>query len=430
MHAESSTPVLRAESSVDWAQPSRRWAGTFELREGDLIADRYRVEREIGRGGMGVVVAVVETETDRRFAIKILLPSRAADPDSVERFLREATACVQLSGEHTARVYEVGSLPDGAPFLVMDLLSGRDFAAVLREVGPLEVRDAVDLVLQAAEGVAEAHAVGIIHRDLKPGNLFLTTGADGRSNVKVLDFGLAKRAYDPNGLTTSAAIMGSPCYMSPEQMRRTRDVDERADIWSLGVTLYEMLIGVNPFDAPHFPDVIVKVLEDPAPPPHTLRAEIPAELSRVVMRCLEKNAGARFQDVAELARALEAFGSRAANKTRARIDDLLARPHAPISTKPAPPRRLFRWSSLVVAVALGAAVAAAAYRARVGTVAAAPALARDVSALVAPQASEFAPPEAPAAAPPPAVRTARPKAAAPTRPAPAPTRVPDPAARW
>jgi eukaryotic-like serine/threonine-protein kinase len=193
--------------------------------EGDILLGKYRIERILGRGGMGVVLAAMHLQLNQRVAIKMLVVE--ATHDIVARFLREARASVRLKSEHVARVLDVGELPNGAPYMVMEYLEGKDLSALIRSEGGRTVEEAVEYVLHACEGIAEAHAAGIVHRDLKPANLFLTKAADGSDTVKVLDFGISKAATgeDPDtgmGLTKTSAVLGSPLYMSPEQMKSPR----------------------------------------------------------------------------------------------------------------------------------------------------------------------------------------------------------------
>ena len=229
------------------------------VREGDILAGKYRVEKVLGVGGMGVVVAAMHLELDKRVALKFLLKSAAENPAVVARFAREARAAAKIQSQHVARVSDVGTLENGIPYIVMEHLEGCDLSDVLTRQGPLPPGAAVDYVLQACEAIAEAHAAGFIHRDLKPSNLFLARQADGAEIVKVLDFGISKAVLvdsEPptsvrqGALTGTTEIFGSPMYMSPEQLKASRDVDARADIWALGIILYELCTGTSPFDRP------------------------------------------------------------------------------------------------------------------------------------------------------------------------------------
>lgn len=212
---------------------------------GELLAGKYRVERLIGEGGMGVVLAARHEGLNTNVAIKLLREQALGHSDIVGRFMREARAAVSLRSEHVARVFDVGTLEDGRPYIVMERLEGKDLGDVIEQDPPLAVSVAVDYVMQACEAIAEAHAAGIIHRDLKPKNLFLTHAVHGRPLVKVLDFGISKvdPSKSPNemALTRTTEVIGSPSYMSPEQLRSARNVDARTDIWALGVILYELL---------------------------------------------------------------------------------------------------------------------------------------------------------------------------------------------
>src|SRR5512133_1366576 len=279
------------------------------VREGDILAGKYRVERILGAGGMGVVVAAKHLQLNQRVAIKFLLPHCMGNAEVVGRFMREAQAAVRIKSEHVARVLDVGNLETGAPYMVIEYLDGRDLGSWLAQKGVLPVEQAVDFVLQAMEAIAEAHSLGIIHRDLKPANLYCVRSADAGLRVKVLDFGISKiqdsRSLD---LTRTSTVIGSPFYMSPEQLRSSRDVDQRADIWSLGVILFQLLGGKPPFTAGGLPELVIKITSQPTPLVRTLRPDVPPRLDQIIGRCLEKEREQRYSNVAELAVALAPFG--------------------------------------------------------------------------------------------------------------------------
>jgi serine/threonine-protein kinase len=279
------------------------------VQEGEILAGKYRVERVLGFGGMGVVVSAFHDDLEQRVAVKFLSAAAAERPDAAERFRREARSAAKIRSEHVARVLDVGTLDTGLPFMVMEYLEGNDLSDELRH-GVLPIEQAADYMLQAIEALAEAHAHGIVHRDLKPGNLFLANRADGTRRVKVLDFGISKAlggsssALEELSLTKTAALIGSPLYMAPEQMRSAKDVDTRADIWSLGAMLYEMLAGQPPFSGESVPQLCAALLHDEPAPLRPLRPEIPPGLEQAVLRCLAKNREQRFANVVELGRAL------------------------------------------------------------------------------------------------------------------------------
>ncbi len=283
------------------------------VKEGDVLAGKYRVERVLGEGGMGVVVAAWHIELEQRVALKFLLPEIAERGDAAERFRREARAAVKIKSEHVARVIDVGTMDDGVPYMVMEYLDGHDLASELRERRTLDVTEAVDIVLQACEAVAEAHASGIVHRDLKPANLYLALRADGSRVVKVLDFGISKSIAGGSlgdlSLTRTSSMIGSPLYMSPEQMRSARDVDSRADIWSLGVILFELLTGRPPYLGDNVPQLCASLLNDSPPPLSDYRNDVPKDLERCLLKCLEKERTQRWPSVAELAHALAPLAS-------------------------------------------------------------------------------------------------------------------------
>src|SRR5579859_2519543 len=266
---------------------------------GDVVAGKYRVDRPLGAGGMGVVVAATQVELDRPVAIKVLLPAAAKDPEIVARFSREARAAAKIRSEHVARVLDVGSLPSGLPFMVMEYLEGEDLARRLAQQTCLPLPEIAQYLLEACEALAEAHAAGIVHRDLKPANLFLATRPDRSRIVKLLDFGISKSPVGAAGrITSTQAVMGSPVYMSPEQLVAAKNGDARSDVWSLGVVLYEGLAGVPPFDAESMPQVVTRILHTTAPRLAEARPDLPPAVDAIVARCLEREPGARFGDVA------------------------------------------------------------------------------------------------------------------------------------
>jgi serine/threonine protein kinase len=301
---------------------------TAGVRQGDILAGKYRVERVLGAGGMGVVVAAHHVQLDKRVAIKFLLQDALGNAEAVERFAREARAAVKITSEHVARVIDVGTLETGAPYMVMEFLEGHDLAQWVRLRGPLPLEQAVDFVLQACEAIAEAHALGIIHRDLKPANLFIVRGADALHTVKVLDFGISKataqggKAQDV-ALTRTTAVMGSPLYMSPEQMAASRSVDARTDLWAMGVVLYELLAGRVPFDGETLPEVCTKIATQPPPSLRVLRPDLPAAVEAIVIKCLEKDRERRYANVSEFALALAPFGPPRARASAERIQRVL-----------------------------------------------------------------------------------------------------------
>ncbi|WP_437618817.1 serine/threonine-protein kinase [Sorangium sp. So ce1151] len=275
------------------------------VRIGDVLLGKYTVERVLGQGGMGVVLAARHRELGELFAIKLLLPRAVADAHATERFVREARAAVRLKGEHTVRVHDVGRLESGSPYMVMEHLEGSDLQQIVRERGPLSVDEAVGYVLQVCDALAEAHAEGLVHRDLKPANLFLVRRPNGSPCVKVLDFGISKQIkQEQPELTRTGALLGSPFYMSPEQMIRARRVDTRSDIWAMGVVLHHLVTGMVPFPAETLPEEVARVLHEEPILPSEQRPGLPAELDAVVALCLQKRPEHRFQTVDELAAAL------------------------------------------------------------------------------------------------------------------------------
>ncbi len=289
---------------------------------GTIVDGRYRIDRVLGEGGMGIVLAATHVDAGHKVAIKILREELLGSAQAVERFLREAQAAVKLRGSNVATVLDVSRLPGGLPYIVMELLAGEDLQAVLAARGPLPPAVAVDHAIQACAGLAEAHANGIVHRDIKPANLFLTARPDGTPLVKVLDFGIAKlrSAIAQDGLTRTGMMMGSIYYMSPEQLRSARSVDARADVWSLAATLHHLLAGTPPFPGSSLADVSARIWNDaPAPLP----ANVPPGLGEALHAALVKQPEQRTADVASLAAALAPFGSAGADAAAERVARIL-----------------------------------------------------------------------------------------------------------
>ncbi len=271
---------------------------------GEIFVEKYRVDEILGYGGMGVVALCTHLALNEQVAIKMLRREVLDDEAAVERFMREAQAAVKLKSEYVARVTDVGRAPSNIPYMVMEYLRGHDLGDLLEERGTLGLPWAIELTLQACEALAEAHSHGIVHRDVKPTNLFVTWRLDGSTLIKVLDFGISKALNGkPLQLTQTQSLLGTPAYMSPEQMRSARMVDARTDIWSLGTVLYEMLEGHRPFEAESFSEMCVKVAVDP---PGTM-VNTPLQLQQVVLRCLEKLPEQRYVSMAEFARDLVPF---------------------------------------------------------------------------------------------------------------------------
>jgi serine/threonine-protein kinase len=273
---------------------------------GQIFQGKYRVESILGHGGMGVVAECVHLALNERVAIKMLRQDVLGDQDAVSRFIREAQAAVKLKSEYVARVSDVGTSDNGTPYMVMEYLEGHDLGELLKQRGVLPVQWAVELMLQTAEALCEAHSLGIVHRDIKPTNLFVTWRPDGTALIKVLDFGISKSPMGTDlHLTQTQSLLGTPAYMSPEQMRSARLVDHRTDIWSLGTVFYESLEGHRPFEADSFSEMCVKVAVDPP----TQMQNTPPALQQIILRCLAKAHEQRYANMAEFARDLVPFAA-------------------------------------------------------------------------------------------------------------------------
>jgi serine/threonine protein kinase len=275
---------------------------------GETLGGKYAIIRVVGEGGMGVVYEAQHVRLRQRVAIKALLPKFLPIADVVARFEREGRTAAQLRSRHVARILDVDVTPKGLPFIVMEYLEGRDLDTELQQRRRLPVGEAVGYVLQACQAMEEAHAAGIVHRDLKPANLFLCPDR-GAFVVKVLDFGISKSASDEDArLTGTHSTVGTPLYMSPEQVRTPKNVDARTDIWSLGVILFELLTGRPPFLG-STTGAAASIVIDAPPRMRDLGAELPEPLEQIVLRALEKDPKLRFQDVQSFAAALSPFAT-------------------------------------------------------------------------------------------------------------------------
>jgi len=303
--------------------------------EGDVVDGKYRIERLVGEGAMGRVYRAHHLLLGHSVAIKLLRES-AETPEVRARFVREAKATMALRSDHVVRVFDLGHFRDRTPYMVLELLEGTDLRSLLATRGALPVSEAVDYVLQVCEALAEAHLNGIVHRDLKPQNLFLTRRPNGAACVKLLDFGvskLEKRSPSLDELTMSHVMLGSPVFVSPEQIRDSSKVDARSDVWSLAVVLYMLLGGGRPFDGEGLPALCASIMVDPPRPLAARCPAVPAELEEVILRCLEKSREKRTANVAELARALSPFATAQGRVSAERVVHV----YAMGSAAPAPP---------------------------------------------------------------------------------------------
>jgi serine/threonine-protein kinase len=362
------------------------------VRLGEVVAGKYSLERVLGAGGMGVVVGAVHLQLDQRVAIKFMAPLLSSGDGAVERFMREARLAAHIRCEHVVRVFDVAALDDGTPYIVMEHLEGEDLGARLRRCGRLSVGESIEAILQAGEAIAEAHVAGVVHRDLKPGNLFVCGHPDGSPLVKVLDFGISKvlrrgdKKGQPTPLTGAHVLLGSPLYCSPEQIRASTSVDERADIWALGAILYELVSGTPPFRGTTLLEICTNVLHRSPRRLADVRPEVPRALDDVIVRALAKSPDERFGTIADFAQALAPFAPDRAQLSIERIESVMrgsarlpesgvAPTHAPcektLPSRPGPAPgaalpnpgrhpRMARWAVPVAVGAVAAAVSAAA----------------------------------------------------------------------
>jgi eukaryotic-like serine/threonine-protein kinase len=325
-------------------------ANTTLPEDRGLFAGRYRIDSVLGTGGMGIVYAATHVELGLPVAIKIIHPSLSDSAEARARFAIEARAGAALSSPHTIRIHDAGQLGASQSFVVMERLEGTNLGALLEAKGPLSVETAVDYVLQACVALSEAHSIGIIHRDIKPENLFLAQRRNAAPLIKVLDFGIARWVGDEllsGRITNPRSSLGSPCYQSPEQMENAPDIDERSDIWSVGLVLFELLAGYCPFEADTIQETCWKVLQGPRPSLCAARPGIDPRLAEVVDRCLALDRSKRFASVRQLIVALKPFAPRAIETVEAA---------APMALRPLPLTRMRRRASRLRLVALAAAL--------------------------------------------------------------------------
>lgn len=283
---------------------------------GTVLEQRYVVEGELGSGGLGLVYKARHLALDAPVAIKVLRPEYAYDDEFVARLREEARLAAQLKSDHLVRVLDVGDMEPGTIYVVLEYVEGHDLETELAHRGRLPIEDAVRYALDVCAALSEAHSRGVIHRDIKPENLLLERLNDGRTRIKVADFGAAKRLWKADGaLVDPGGYVGTPWYMAPEQILDSREVDARADIWSTGVVLYEMLTDRLPFSGDTPPEVYASILCDDLALPRAVRREVPCALERIVLRCLHKDRMLRYPDVGELVLDLEALGLHAERPT-------------------------------------------------------------------------------------------------------------------
>jgi serine/threonine protein kinase len=269
-----------------------------ELTTGSTFAGRYQVIEELGHGGMGKVYKVFDQEVQVKMALKLIRPEVSADKGTIDRFRNELKLARDISHKNICRMYDLGR-EAGRYFITMEYVSGEDLKSFIRRARQLVVGTAVLIAKQVCDGLAEAHRAGVVHRDLKPGNIMI----DKEGNAKIMDFGIA-RAISVKGITGAGVMIGTPEYMSPEQVEG-KEIDQRSDIYSSGIILYEMLTGQVPFEGDTPFTIGVKQKSEIPKDPRSLNAQIPQDLSRLILKCLEKDKERRYQSADELKADLE-----------------------------------------------------------------------------------------------------------------------------
>jgi eukaryotic-like serine/threonine-protein kinase len=306
-------PPTPPEDVADSRIPDAKQTEILErttLVAGDIVAERYRIGPVIGAGGMGIVYKAQHIELGTPVAIKVIRPDIAQNSSLWRRFAREARALAALHNKHVVRVHDAGTLPSGLRYLVMELLDGTDLRRLLGDQGTMPVPTAVDHVLQVCSALGDAHRLHIIHRDIKPENIFLARYRACEPIIKLLDFGVARFLDDAGQLTVPGRGVGSPRYLSPEQLQNPGSADQRSDIWGVGLLLYELISGLSPFYEMNTAQVCLTIVQGPIPSIAARCPSLPPALTAAIMRCLELDPARRFQSADELSAALEPFSSR------------------------------------------------------------------------------------------------------------------------
>jgi serine/threonine protein kinase len=261
-----------------------------------VLEGKYKLVRTLGEGGMGVVWAAEHVRLGRPLAVKLLRADLAEQPRTLQRFNQEAVAASRIGSPHIVEVIDLGTAPDGAPFIVMELLEGRTLFDLLRETPQLPIARAADIGCQILSGLAAAHAKGIVHRDLKPANVFLTRFGTREDFVKIVDFGVSKIMTGEAALhlTRTGALLGTPTYMAPEQVLGRKDIDHRVDLWAAGVILYMALTGGRPHEAPSRNELLAAIVKQDVGPFRQLRPAVGAELEGIVLRALSRDVAQRW----------------------------------------------------------------------------------------------------------------------------------------